>query len=181
MEKSSQQLQKSHYPVVLNGEMHHLSAEQIGQIIRDRLKKLKSITAICDEFDTSLDCIDELVIEIVPLDQKYAESDINGIRLNENLFENGQFLRDYFFVVPHELVHWLSRRKEDQAYFHDPEETLGFVLSVAYEIENGTDFDTIWNRIYGKVAWHFHDENDAREFFKNMIKKAIEILNAPIE
>ena len=99
------------------------------------------------------------------------------MKLNKSLFEGGDFFRDNFFVVAHEIVHYLSRLKESDAWFNDPEEVLGFVASIGYEMENGTDFDVIWNRIYHKVSWHFHNEEDAREFFKNMYQKAKRMLS----
>ena len=76
----------------------------------------------------------------------------------------------------HELVHWLTRLKEDGAYFQDPEEVLGFTASIATELARGSDLDEIWNKIFPRIEFHFHDESDAREFFINCIQKAKELL-----
>jgi len=156
--------------------MAKLSTEQVSQLIKQKLRESPAVHRLFEHFDLDIDRLDDLVIEIVPLDKKYAETDAQSMRLNTFLFEDN-FFENYFFVVPHELVHWLSRIKESEAYLNDPEEVLGFIMSVAYEIERGTDFDIIYNRIYPKINWHFHNEHDAREFFENMIEKALEILN----
>lgn len=159
------------YPVVINGKRMSLSQDRIGDLIRAKLKKSPTIMAILQEFEMSPEQLDNLVIEIVPLEQKYAETDGESMRLNEFLFKE-DFFEDYFFVVAHELVHWLSRKKEEESYFSDPEEVLGFTASVAYEIESGSDFDEIYNKVYPKISWHFNEEQDARDFFDNMIEKA---------
>jgi len=163
------------YVVTIDGNKCRLSVDKIGELIRQKLAKSHAIQSLMHEFGVNVNSLKDLHIEIVPLDKKYAETDGNSMRLNEFLFTKGNFFTDYFFVVAHELVHWLSRRKEEEAYFNDPEEVLGFTSSVAYEMENGTDMDTIWNRIYPKISWHFNDENDARDFFMNMIDKAKEL------
>lgn len=171
-----QQQQPSQLSVTINGQRVNASVEQISQLIKERFKKSPSIHSLFDEFDMSLERLDDLLIEVVPLEKKYAETDSNSIRLNTMLFETGDFFKDYFFVVSHELVHWLSRKKEEEAYFNDPEEVLGFVASVAHELESQTDPDIMWNKIYPKISWHFSNEHDAREFFVNMIDRAKKLI-----
>lgn len=174
--KKAQVNQSDQLTITINGQTVAASVQQISQLIKERLRQSPSILSLFDEFDMSIDRLDDLLIEVVPLDKKYAETDSHSIRLNTMLFDTGNFFEDYFFVVSHELVHWLSRKKEEEAYFNDPEEVLGFVASVAYEIENHTDPDVMWNRIYPKISWHFSDERDAREFFVNMIDRAKKLI-----
>jgi len=143
-----------------------------GELIKKRLKNSVAVQRIFEEFEVSLDRLDQLRIEIVPLDKKYAETDGEVMNLNTSLFDGGDFWNKYFFVVVHEIVHWLSRVKEEEAYFNDPEEVLGFVGSIAYEIEQGSNFDEIYNKIYPKISFHFHSEDDALKFFTEMINKA---------
>lgn len=159
-------------PIEINGKIVEMPTEQIAEMIRQKLKKQKSVLALCDEFEISIDAIDDLVIEFVPLEKKYAETDATSMRLNIELFKEGKFFEDYFFVVGHELVHHLSRVLENQSYMNDPEEVLGFVLSVAVEMENGADLNTVYNRIYPKISWHFHNESDALKFFENLVERA---------
>lgn len=151
---------------------------QIAGAIKEKLLSTPSIIKLFEQFEVSPERLQDLQIQIVPLEKKYAETDDRSMKLNNALFEAGweAFLRDHFFIVAHEIVHWLSRTKEQESYFHDPEEVLGFVSSIAYEMANGTDPDEIWNKVYPKVSWHFHNETDAREFFKNMVEKAQKLL-----
>lgn len=156
----------------------HISMSELEKIIKHRLIKSPIIRKICEDFEIDPERINDLRIEIHDdLDDRYAETDAEVMKLNKSLFEGDNFFEDYFFVVAHEIVHYLSRIKEQDAWFHDPEEVLGFTASIGYEIENGTDFDIIWNRIYPKISWHFHNEEDSKQFFQNMYEKAIKILN----
>jgi len=152
-------------------------SESLGDAIKQRLKNSLAVQKIFEEFEVSLDRLNELRIEVVPLEKKYAETDGEVMKINSSLFEGEDFWDKYFFVIVHEIVHWLSRVKEENSYFNDPEEVCGFVLSIAYEIEQGNDYDIIYNKIYPKVSFHFHNEEDAVEFFSNMYQKALKILN----
>ena len=165
------------YPVIINGREVMLTAGELDTLIKKKLKQLICIQRLFEQFEVSMDRLDNLSIIVVPLDKKYAETDGSTMKLNETLFDGGKFFEEYFFVVCHELVHYLSRAKEEDSYFHDPEEVLGFCTSIAYEIENGSDFDEIWNKIYNKIAFHFNNEENSREFFQNMFIKAKNLLN----
>ena len=151
----------------------------LDKIIKERLLNSRVIQKLFDEFEISSERLQELIIEVVDLESKYSETDETTMKINKSLFEGGHFFRDYFFVLPHELVHWLSRIKEKSAYFNDPEEVLGFVASVGYELERGTNFDVLWEKIYPKISWHFHNEVDAKEFFGKMIEKAKKLISEP--
>lgn len=163
-------------PIKIHGREILVSEDEMSNLIKKRLLSSATVISLFDEFEVDPERLSRLVIQITELDQKYAETDAQVMKINRSLFTNGDFFRDYFFVVAHEIVHWLSRVREQDAYFNDPEEVLGFVSSIAYEIEQGQDFDVIWNRIYPKISWHFHNEADARDFFMSMIEKAKKLL-----
>lgn len=177
MSWNAKKSQSERFPITTNGKKTLVPVSQISEMIKQRLKRSPSIHSLFDEFDMDISQLDNLVIEIVPLEKKYAETDSNSIRLNTMLFDKGNFFDNYFFVVPHELVHWLSRKKENDSYFNDPEEVLGFVLSVAHELESHGDIDIAWNRVYPKINWHFHNESDAKNFFQEMLKRAKEFID----
>jgi len=160
----------------IDGKQVVLSLDQFEQVCKENLKKSVAIQRIFDRFGVNIDRLDDLRIVASPLEQKYAETDSEEMRINQNLVKNSNFFSEYFFVLAHEIVHWLTRIKEEEAYFNDPEETLGFISSVAYELEKTKDLDSVWNKIYNRISWHFHDENDARKFFENMVIKAKELL-----
>jgi len=168
--------QEKKYPVDVDGKVVELSESKIGELIKKKLKESRAILQMLKQFEISPDRLDKLTITIEPLDKKYAETDLETMKLNTTLFEEGRFFRDHFFVVCHELTHWCCREKENDAMLNDPEEVAGFCASIAYEIEQGSDIDEIYNKVYPKINWHFHNESDAREFFENMLEKALKML-----
>lgn len=164
------------YPIQVGGRMLELNSGQIGALIKKKMQGDLAVQKLFEKFEVDLDQLENLKIEIGDLDGRYAETDLKSMVLDKSLFDGGKFWETNWFVVVHELVHWLSRWKEDQAYMNDPEETLGFVGSIATELVRGTDLDALWGKIYPRIEFHFHDESDAREFFMNCIQKAKELL-----
>ena len=149
----------------------------IDLAIKQKLMKSRAIMNLFKDFGVSTDKLKELNIVIVDLHDRYAETDSKTMKLDKSLFENGDFFKNNFFVVCHEIVHWLTRMKEERAYFADEEEVQGFISAIAYELENNSNIEDVYNRVYPKVQWHFHDKDKAREFFNRMLEKAKQILN----
>lgn len=149
----------------------------IEQKIKDILIQSKPIQALFQEYSIDLKKIKNLKITITELDSRYAETDSDEMKINKDLFNLGfdNFLKNYFFIIAHEIIHWLTRTKEKEAYFNDPEEVLGFVAAIAYELDTGSTEDEIWNKIYPKVSWHFKSEDEASQFFAKLYNKAKKI------
>ena len=164
------------YPIALNGKLLQLPTEQISQLIKKKMQGDRAVQKLFEKFEVNLEQLKNLRIEIKDLEGRYAETDLESMVLDKNLFSDGKFWENNWFVCVHELVHWLTRLKEDQAYMNDPEECLGFVGSIATELAQGTDIDAIWTKIFPRIEFHFHQESDAREFFLNCIQKAKELL-----
>ena len=162
----------------IDGNSVYISTEEFSELVKEKLMSSPSVQKVCQDFEMEADRIKNLRVEIHDLNDNYAETDGNVMKINKLLLEDGNFFDTKFFIVVHEIVHFLSRQKEEDAYFNDPEEVLGFVLSIAYELEQGSDVDVIWNRIYPKVSFHFDDESDARDFFENMLYKAMKLLRS---
>jgi hypothetical protein len=160
------------YPVLVNGKIKHTDMTTIGDLIKSKLKQSIVFVNACKVFKVDPQQIDNLRIEICPLDDKFAETDLHVMKINEILFKDGDFFDEHFFIPTHEIVHWLSRVKENSGYFNDPEEVFGFVIAIAYEMEQGRSMEEIWRRIYPKISWHFHNESDAKLFFEKSIMKA---------
>lgn len=163
--------------IIDNGNLVSLSIDQFNLYIKSHLLKSKLVRKLFHEFDVSLEQLQELKIEICDLDGRYAETDNKCMRLNSSLFRNGRFVQDYMFVVYHEIIHYLTRKKENRAWLNDPEEVWGCIASVGYEIEKGSSIDSIWNTLYPKIKWHFSKDHDAKVFFHRMIQKAQELLS----
>src|SRR3990167_6207796 len=187
----------SRYIISLDGQAV-VDEQEIGGLIKDQLKKSRVVQKLFELFALPLDELDTLDIEILPLKKKYALTDEKKMKLNKSLFDKVDFFKDYMFVPVHELVHFVARKRQkatgeanlpkpfiptkptesSESYFDDDEESMGFMLSVAYELENNKPIQHIWKHIYPKVEWHFHDESDAEKFFKRIILKARRLLNA---
>lgn len=163
-------------PVRINGKIRHLQEDQVADLIKKTLIDNDAVKKVFAEFEVAPERIKDLEIQFDNLQGKYAETNLELMVLDKNLFADGLFFEKYLYVAAHEIVHWLSRVKENDAYFNDPEETLGFVTSIAFEMSRGKDLDEIWNKIYDKIAFHFNNELDARQFFENMIVKAKSLL-----
>lgn len=157
--------------IIVNNELHNLSEEQFGDLIKNKLKSSKVINNLFRKFGVSIDRLDDLRIEITDLDSRYAETDSKTMKLNRFLIQK-DFIDKYFFVIVHEIIHYLTRVCEEQSYFNDPEEVLGFVSAMDWEIEQGSDAEQIWEKIYPKIEWHFNNEDQARRFFERSLEKA---------
>jgi diadenosine tetraphosphatase ApaH/serine/threonine PP2A family protein phosphatase len=167
---------QGYLPIKVKGQIIQMSEQHLGELIKQKMRSSRSIMALFEEFEVDPSRLDDLQIFVRELDNKYAETDGRKMVLNTFLFSNGDFFERYFFIVAHEIVHWLSRIREQDSYFNDPEEVLGFVSSIAYELDSGDDLDTVWNKVYPKISWHFHNEEDARAFFGRMMEKAQKLL-----
>lgn len=154
---------------VVTSSIHGMNIETA---IKQKIRESNVLMKLFKQFGVSEAKLDDLKIEIVDLEDRYAETDLNVMKLDKSLFENGDFFSRNFFVVSHEIIHWLYRQKESRSYFNDEEEVLGFISAIAYELGQGTDIRDIWEKIYPKVKWHFHKEEDAKDFFSKMMEKA---------
>ena len=164
--------QNSLFPIKIKDQELQLNSQQISELIIKRMETDPAVLRVFKEFETDISKLSELKIEIVELNDRYAETDIESMRLSPQLFKGGNFFRDYYFVIVHEIVHWLTRVKESRAFFNDPEEVDGFLASIMSELSRGISVDEIWNKIFPKIEFHFHNREDARQFFTTLLEKA---------
>lgn len=164
------------FPMNINGKQLELGQEQIAKLLKQKMVSDLAVRKLFERFEIDINRLQDLDIQVVDLEGRYAETDEETMSLDIHLFDGGNFFEDNYFVVVHEIVHWLSRLKETDAYFNDPEEVLGFVAAIASELQRGVDHDLMWNKIYPRVEFHFNNESDARQFFEMSILKAQELL-----
>jgi len=165
------------YPIQVNGKMMELSGEQIAHVIKKKMREDIAVQKLFAKFEVSIDQLNDLNITIEDLSGRFAETDLDGLVLDKGLFDDGQFFAKNYFICIHELVHYLSRHKEEVAYFNDPEEVLGFIGSVASLLADGSNMDEIWTLVYPKISFHFNSEEDSRKFMVHCIYKAKELLS----
>jgi hypothetical protein len=164
------------YPIMLNGEPVQLSEEQIGQVIKQKMAQDPAILKLFKMFGISVKELNELKVEIVDLQKMFAQTDQTKMQLDVGLFKSPDCLGKSFYIIAHEIVHFLTRQKEAQNYMNDPEEMLGFSSSIAYLLMHNDDLDSIYNKIYPKIKWHFHSERDAHNAFMKMVEDARKII-----
>lgn len=173
------------YVVDWNGQKIKVNSHEIEFLIKKKLIQSKPVKKIFHRYGIGLNELKTLKIDIKNLDGVFALTDVNKMELNKFMFDGGNFFRDYYFVLTHEILHWCSRvaeqkgkslpystDKDESTYFADEEEIAGFIVAIASEIDLGLSEKQIWDKVYPNVKFHFHNPEDARTFFKNMFEKA---------
>lgn len=167
----------NYIPVKIKGKLLNLDRDSFEKLIKQKLLSSQVILKTFKEFDVNKEYLKNLRIIVVPLKDMYAETDLKTMKINSSLLKSNDFFADYFFVIAHEIVHWLTRIKEAEGYLNDPEERLGFCLSIAYELEQGIDIAKVRKKILPKLEWHFNSKEKAARFFEDLTLKAQFLLN----
>ena len=151
------------------------SEKEINHRLKKILKTNKFFVDMFKAHSVPLDRIDDhLTFEIKELDGKKAQSDSKTIILNKKIVNNGDFFENGLHYVVHELHHWLTRQKEKNFYFADPEEIDAFSMGIAYEILRGKKPKEI-SEIYKPIIEdHFSEEKDANKLLKVLFYRAKE-------
>ena len=172
--------QEKQYSILINNREIAISQSQIEKLIKNKLQNDFAVVKMFKKFDLSLQQLDNLKIQIEPLQDRYAETDADKMVLSTSLFDNHHdedwFDKNYF-IICHEILHFIYRNYERKAgYFGDHEEIDGFVLSIASLLSQNKSVDEIYNKIFPKIEFHFHDPQKAKVFFSTLIVKAKEFL-----
>ena len=171
------QEQEEKYPIDVGGKVVELPVSKIGELIKKKLKKSKVVNLAFEECGVSIDQLDNLQIVVEPLEGKVAETDATTMKLIPDIIED--ILATNFYIPLHEICgHYAVRKAEERGFFFDPEEVFGMQASCAGMMEEGYNFDQIWNILWSKIGYHFHDESDGREFMKRMFEKAKKMLES---
>jgi len=147
---------------------------KINRAIKDRIRTNPFFKYLFEDYGVPIDRIDDnLSIEVTELNGKFAKSDSKKIYLNKKLFENGSFFAENFHFVIHELTHWLTRQKERQFYFADPEEVEAFACAMCFELDNGKKKEEIQKVFFPIIEAHFDQKHDANKLFEALFTKAV--------
>jgi len=150
---------------------HGVSDKELNKILKRFIRTSMFVRKIFNEYNIDIDAIDGLVFKTKDLDGRYAQSDSKSIYLDNSLFEDNSFFDKHVHFVIHELTHWLTRQKEKDFYFADPEEIAAFESAIAYEITRGQDHDTIIETFYPIIEAHVSNSN-SKELFDAIYAKA---------
>ncbi len=161
---------------------------RLDKEIKRRLMESRSIQKIFALFNVDINKLGALNIVSAEMEDKYAETDAEVLRINDSILEDEDFFDKHFFIIAHEICHFVARNSmigtalfdanpdDDDAYFEDEEEVLGFAISIAYEMERGTNLKEIKDNIFPKISFHFSDQGRAELFFNRLVNKAKEFI-----
>lgn len=169
------------YPVQIHGKVLQLSEGQIGELIKKRLRNDVAVVKMFRKFELDIDNqLNDLKVHIKPLDGEFARTDEDLLVISDSLFKDttDDWLEKNYFIFVHEIWHYILRNFEEQnGFFGDFEEIEGFILSVASLLAQKKSLDEIFNKVFPKINFHFHNPEKAQSFFFKLIAKAKELLN----
>ena len=151
-----------------------LSKEKLNERLKEIIRKEPFFHKLYKEYGIPMEQIDEnLVFVARDLEDIYAQGNGKYIFINSKLFEKGDFFQNGIHYVVHEITHWLTRQKEKEHYFQDPEESAAFQAGITYELLRGKNKKEITETFYPIIKPHFEDENNAKKFFEALFIKAV--------
>lgn len=168
-----------------------IRCSNIEDVIKNQLSKSVAVQKLFARFNFPISLLEKLRIVIDPIKDQdiYAETNIDSCRIRESLFDQGieAFIKNHMYIIAHEIVHFVFRQAEQRDiekqlnpknfdYFDDPEEIIGMIMSIAYEIEQGSSKQEIVEKVYPKIEFHFKDKQVSERFFKDICDKAQDFL-----
>ena len=154
--------------------MANISEKDLNTKLKKMIREDPFFNRMFREYGIPINKInDELVFRIKKMDDRFSQANNQYIDLDEKLFKDGDFFTEKMHYVVHELTHWLTRQKEQDMYFYDPEEQDAFALGMAFEILRGSNENDIRDVFYPIIRTHFHSEDNAEKLFKALFAKAV--------
>jgi hypothetical protein len=150
-----------------------MSNEELSDKLKNVVRTNAFFARMFKTYGIPIEDVDKLRFEVMDLDGKFAQSDSKTIYLNETLFEKDSFFKENLHFFVHEMIHWLTRQKEQEFYFADPEEIEAFSSQMAFEILRGKGKQEIAKVFFPIIKSHFDEEQDANKLFEALFAKAI--------
>ena len=152
------------------------SNNELNTRLKNMIRENPFFKHMFKEYGVSLDKIDnELVFETADLKNKFSEASDKRIILDRDIVKDDKIYNDNFHFVIHELAHWLTRQKEKNLYFADPEEISSFSYAMAFELLRGKSYKEIYDEFFSIMKSHFNNIENAKKLFKALLIKAISI------
>ena len=146
---------------------------QLSRRIKKIIRSSPFFLRMFDAYNVPMEKLDDVMFRAKKMRGTYATSNSKEIWLNEKLFENGGFYPAHLHFVVHELVHWLTRQREKECYFADPEEVEAFVYGMSWQIEEGRSKEEI-SRVYLPIIKsQFKEIGNPVELFDKFFDKAL--------
>jgi len=152
----------------------NISSLDISRKLKKIIRDSPFFINLFKKYNVPIDVMDDnLTFKIRKMRGVHAQSNSKEISLNSKLFENGDFFENHIHFVIHELVHWLTRQRENKYYFSDHEEIEAFIYGMAYQLFNGKNKIEIEKTFYPIIKEHFKSEIKAKIFFEYLFEEAI--------
>jgi len=149
-----------------------VNADELDKRLKSLAKSHPFFLRLLAKYKVPVSEVDKIKFDVADLGDKHAEADAEHINFNQNLFDDDDFFENKIFFFVHEFYHWVKRIAEKKFYFNDPEELESFVLSIAWQIIQGKDYESIKANIYPIVKGHFDKQDNADNLFNQMYEKA---------
>ena len=151
-----------------------ISNEELNRRLKSIIRSNSFFQKLFHDLDVPIDRIDDkLTFTKKKLNGRYAQGNSEDIYINERLFDNGDFFENKIHFIVHEIVHWLTRQREKDFYFTDPEEIDAFVYGILYELLRGKREEEIRKVFYPIISKHFENKNNAQRAYRAMFEKAL--------
>jgi len=149
---------------------------ELNNKIKKFIKNNPFIKKLFHIYNVPLEKIDRhLAFHIIDLDGKNAKSKGEDIFINKDIYDKN-FLKNYAHLIIHELTHWLTRQREEDCYFSDPEEQEAFAWGIAWEIHRGKHINQIKKFYLPLIKKHFSTEKEALILFKKLYQTALKLI-----
>jgi len=150
-----------------------LSKEELNEKLKSFIRDSAFFHKMFDDYGISMDRIDnDLHFHLEPLDGMHARSKGKDVFLDDELFKDGDFFEDKIHFVVHEMSHWLTRLRENDCYFADPEEIEAFTLGMAYELLKGRGEREVAKLFFPIISKHLKISENADVLFGSLLTKA---------
>lgn len=161
-------------------EIKKISPQTLLKIIqrgKDFLKKNKVMQEICDKYDFDIEDLDLIPVKFDDIDVS-AKTDKGVVTLNYRLLEDGDFFKDFGYLV-HEFGHHIQQSNkptqsaDDGDYLLNPAEQEAFQYQVKF-IDDQFGKDEAEDYVDQVLDHHDVDNKKERNHKENILMKLVE-------
>ena len=161
-------------------EIKKISPKTLLKIIqrgKDFLKKNEVMQEICDKYDFDIEDLDLIPVKFDDIDVS-AKTDKGVVTLNFRLLEDGDFFKDFGYLV-HEFGHHIQQSKEptqsadDGDYLLNPSEQEAFQYQIKF-IDNQFGEEEAKDYVEQVLDHHEIDNKKERNHKENILMKLVE-------
>jgi len=149
-------------------------SKNINEKIKNIIRSSDFFSKLFKKFHVNMDKINtNLTFFVKDLDKIYAKGNKDYIFINSRLLNDSNDLQDKIHYIVHEIVHWLTRQREKEEYFQDPEERDSFLYGILYELLRNKSIEDIYKTFYPIISGHFEKKEDSKKVMKALLLKAL--------